>query len=293
MHVPSKQIVDAENNRVYATFFYVDLAFPAARPMASYMENDRLLAVSRIARFGGSLVDGGTFLLPPGLARSVQPELHTLEDAISAGIPAVHLSNLFVQQFNGAEWLKKSRPANAGFRNVRELAEAPPSYAAVKTAEKAGRFDLPDSSYLPLTGNVDSSDYKLIAERDVNGVGLVYFANYPVFLDICEREALVRAMRRIPEELCNRRTLLRRRSAYLNNASWKDTLRIETQVWIKNPFPAQGPAPEMGPIRLFSNQRMYRQSDSRLMMVSTAEKLIFGTAAEELPFFSELEALIA
>jgi hypothetical protein len=64
-------------------------------------------------------------------------------------------------------------------------------------------------------------------------------------------------------------------------------------VWIKNPFAAQGPAPEMGPIRLFSNQRMYRQSDSRLMMVSTAEKLIFGTAAEELPFFSELEALIA
>jgi hypothetical protein len=104
---------------------------------------------------------------------------------------------------------------------------------------------------------------------------------------------LLGAARRVPEELLNRRTPLRRRSAYLNNASWKDTLRIETEVWIKNPFAAQGPAPEMEPVRLFSNQRMYRKSDGRLMMVSTAEKLIFGAAAEDLPFFSGLETLTA
>ena len=106
-------------------------------------------------------------------------------------------------------------------------------------------------------------------------------------------ETILRATRRIPEELCNRRTPLRRKSAYLNNASWKDTLRVETQVWVQNPFAAQGPAPEMEPIRLFSNQRMYRKSDGRLMMVSTAEKLIFGTAAEDLPFFSGLQTLTA
>jgi probable biosynthetic protein (TIGR04098 family) len=291
MRVPSKQIIDEENNRVYATFFYVDLAFPEANPMASYKENDRLQVVSRIARFGGSLVDGATVLLPQGARAGAQPEIHGLQEAIAAGIPAAHLSNLFVQQFNGAEWLKKSRPANPGFQNVRELPVAPESYAAVKTAEKAGHFYLPDSSYVPLTEDAVCVDYKLIAERDVNGVGLVYFANYPVFLDICERETLLRGSRPIPEELCNRRTPLRRKSAYLNNASWKDTLRIETKVWIKNPFAGQGPAPEMEPIRLFSNQRMYRKSDGRLMMVSTAEKLIFGAAAEDLSFFAGLEAL--
>jgi probable biosynthetic protein (TIGR04098 family) len=189
--------------------------------------------------------------------------------------------------------LKKSRPANAGFQNVRELTQAPESYAAVKTAEKAGYFSLPDASYVRLTESTVCVDYKLIAERDVNGVGLIYFANYPVFLDICERETLLGLERQIPEVHLNRRTPVRRKSAYLNNASWRDTLRIETEVWIKNPFAAQGPAPEMEPVRLFSNQRMYRKSDGRLMMVSTAEKLIFGAAAEDLPFFSSLEALTA
>jgi hypothetical protein len=62
---------------------------------------------------------------------------------------------------------------------------------------------------------------------------------------------------------------------------------------MRNPFATPKPAPEMDPIRLFSNQRMYRKSDGRLMMVSTAEKLIFGAPAEELPFFSELDGLTA
>ena len=83
---------------------------------------------------------------------------------------------------------------------------------------------------------------------------------------------------------------LRRKSAYLNNASWKDTLRIETRVWMQNPFALQTEAPELAPIRLFSNQKMYRKSDGRLMMVSTAEKLIFGKAAEDLEFFSGLRS---
>ncbi len=210
--------------------------------------------------------------------------------ALAVGVPAVRLSNIFVRQFSGVEWLKKSRPANSGFENIRELAVAPDSYLAVKTAEKDGYFSLPNDTFVPMTEAAVLKSYKLIPERDVNGVGLVYFANYPIFLDICERETLVSAGLPMSEELCNRRTILRRRSGYLNNASWKDTVSVETRLWVGNPFAAQHGAPEMAPVRIFSNQRMYRQSDGKLMMVSTAEKLLFGAAMEELPFFEKLRA---
>jgi probable biosynthetic protein (TIGR04098 family) len=280
--------LDAEGNRLYATFFYVDLRFPESAPMASLAENDRVEVVSRIARFGGSMLDGVTWLLPLDGSGPV-PALESAESAVAAGIPSVRLSNIFVRQFGGAEWLKKSRPANPGFETIRELAAPPDCSVAVKDAEKNGHFELPGPGYVPLISGETSTDYKLIPERDVNGAGLVYFANYPVFLDICEREALKSAELPISEELCARRTVVRRRSAYLNNASWKDGVTVFTSAWVQNPFAMQHSAPEMAAVKLFTNQRMYRKSDGRLMMVSTAEKMLFSTAMEQLPFFDRLE----
>jgi hypothetical protein len=105
---------------------------------------------------------------------------------------------------------------------------------------------------------------------------------------MCERDALRNADLSLSEEQCNRRTLIRRRSAYLNNASWTDTICVRTRVWIQSPFLTGHAAPEMAPVRLFSNQRMYRTSDGRIMMVSTAEKLLFGTSMEDLAFFGAL-----
>jgi hypothetical protein len=134
-------------------------------------------------------------------------------------------------------------------------------------------------------------EYRLVVDRDFSSTGLVYFANYPVFLDICEREALAAARLPLTEEMVNRRTLVRRRSAYLNNASSRDTLVVEVEPWVENPFAANHPAPEVAPIRLFVNYRMYRKSDARLMMVSTAEKLIYGVPLSEASFFPELPAL--
>jgi hypothetical protein len=81
---------------------------------------------------------------------------------------------------------------------------------------------------------------------------------------------------------------VRRQSAYLNNASWKDVITIETRIWIQSPFLAGAPTPEMAPVRLFTCQRMRRNSDGRLMMVSTSEKILFGCQMGELSFFPDL-----
>jgi probable biosynthetic protein (TIGR04098 family) len=289
MGIPTRQIVDEVGERLYATFFYVEMAFPPERPMASFGENDHLRAVSSIARYGTSMVDGVSYLMPGDHAVGDDPPFAGVQDAVAAGIPAVRLSNIFVKQFAGAEWLKKGRPAHPGFVRIPSMAQAPDSYAIVKRVEKAGHFGRPASAWIPMTNGPVRREYRLIPDRDLNGAGLVYFANYPMFLDICERDVLLTANLALSEALVDRRTLVYRRSAYLNNASSRETLLVDVEPWLELSHPGVNEsAANAQPFIVHINCRMYRRSDDRLMMVSTAQKVIAGASMEDLPFARHL-----
>ncbi len=75
-------------------------------------------------------------------------------------------------------------------------------------------------------------------------------------------------------DLIDQRTVVHRRSAYLNNASSRDTLRIEIEPWLR--------ATDDG-LHLHVNARMFRQSDQRLMMVSTVRKIVPASAVADWP----------
>jgi probable biosynthetic protein (TIGR04098 family) len=288
--VPSKLFADDKGQRLYPSFFYVEMAFPNDRPMASYGENDSIKVASSLKRFGGSMLDGFCYLLPTDYTEDKELPFAGIDEAVAAGVPAIRLSNIFVEQHRGAEWLRTARPFNPGFQQITELAIAPESYVRMKTVEKGDYLSSPGNAYVPLTEGPVKTEYRLVVDRDFSSTGLVYFANYPMFLDICEREALAGARFRLPEELLNRRTIVRRQSAYLNNATPQETLIVEIEPWLENPVMANHPAPEVAPIRLFLNYRMRRKSDGKLMMVSSAEKMIFGVPFQELPFCHELIA---
>jgi probable biosynthetic protein (TIGR04098 family) len=289
--VPSKLFADDEGRRLYPSFFYVEVAFPPHSPMAAYGENDRLKIGSTLRRYGGSMLDGHCYLLPSDYTERDAPPFDSTASAVEAGVPAARLSNIFVEQYNGSEWLRTARPANPGFKTIPELSPAPESYLAMKRAEKGDPLASPGGAYVPMTDGPVRVEYRLVVDRDFSSTGLVYFANYPVFLDICEREVLGAARLPLTEGMLDRRTLVGRRSAYLNNASARDTLVVEVEPWLEDPFAANHPAPEVAPVRLFVNYRMYRKSDARLMMVSTAEKLLSGVPLSETSFFSELPSL--
>ena len=286
--VPSRDIVDDRGERLYATFFYVEVAFPPDRPMAAFGENDRFRVVSTIARYGTSMVDGVSYLIPvDGAARPASGALgapfSSMREAVAAGVPAVRLSNIFVRQFGGAEWLKKGRPAHPRFAEIPALPEPPDSYVLTKQAEQDGHFGPAGAGWIPMTDGPVERDYRLIPDRDLNGAGLVYFANYPMFLDICEREVLLAAPWPFSEALVDRRTVIRRQSAYLNNASASDTLRIELEPWVRVGRAPGTPRPDSMDIHLHVNCRMHRRSDNRLMMVSTVRKVVRAATLDEIP----------
>ncbi len=280
--VPSRDIADEDGHRLYATFFFVDLAFPPERPMASFGENERLRVESSLCRFGESMLDGIALLVPSGAAEPGSAARASIDVALAAGLPAVRMSNIFVRQFAGAGWLKKSRPAHPAFARIRELATPPDSLALAKQAEKDGSFELRRGPLVPLSPAPVRVEYALVPDRDLNGAGLVYFAHYPVFADIAEREVLRRTTPALPEEFIDRRTVVRRRAAYLNNAASNDRLEIHVQPFLE--LPSAGPvALEATPPRLVTHTRISRLSDGRAMYVATAEKVVSGRLLEDWP----------
>ena len=280
--VPSRDVRDEDDQRLYPTFFFVDLWFPEARHTATFQENDLLAATCTVQRFGSSMLDGLAYLCPPHVATDVA-QLPEPSAWVASGYPVARLSNIFVKQFGGAEWLKKSRPANPGFEKLPEVQVPPESSSLVKTAQNEGTFERPPASYVPLTDGA-RVDYDLVPDRDLNGAGLVYFANYPVFVDICERQVLKQGRFALTDSQIDCRSLVRRRSAYLNNASASDRLTLEYAIWIENPILAGHPEPMAAPVKLLVNTRMRRQSDGREMLVSTARKILTRTTFGDLPF---------
>ena len=280
--IPSRQLVDDAGNRLYPAFFYVELRFPKTRPMSSFGENDTLMVMDTVRRYGGSVLDGTVYLIPPeSLSLAARP-LSNIEEALGRGIPAVRMSNAFVMKFDGAEWLKRSRPKDGILDNIAELPGPPDSLETSKSVQAGARLSAPVDGYFALHQTETPYTYPIQPDRDVNGVGLLYFANYPLFLDLAERHAL--QTESWPDSLINTRSLFNRRIVYLNNAAWHDSLDIRTRCWVKG-------SPELDPegggrLYLITDQRIFRKSDGRMMCVGWSEKAVTGS-------IDDLRAIVA
>jgi acyl carrier protein len=290
--LPSRQLVDETCDRLYATFYYLQMRFPRQTPMASYGENDRVTIVNTLSSYGNSVMDGYSFLYPASWPREKKIPLKNGKQAEEMGIPYIRSSNIFVKMLQGASWLKKSRPAHPGVDNIPKIAEVPDSYALIKRASDEGRFGPPPENFSSITPETLQVEYQIEPDRDLNGVGLLYFANYCMIQDIAERRLLPdKPMIPIRHDLLDARTVVYRESAYLANAHQSDAIFVSIDAWLENPFLSGHPAPEMAPIRIFMNYQMTRRSDGRKMLVSSAEKVVFGKTLGEAGLLEPLRKL--
>jgi probable biosynthetic protein (TIGR04098 family) len=245
---------DAEGHAVYASFYFVELdGFPEAG-LGLYGPGDELEIVSTLERFGRSMLDGWHYLYRAGtLPAELPPELPPA--------PRVRLSNVLVREGRGTDDLRITVPENARIDDVPASSVEPDSYRRIKQARQRGRFDDGPPDATPLWEGPRTVSYPINADRDVNGVGLVYFANYVAFMDFAERSALEAAGSHTPEALDGRRTR-RRRIGFYGNALKHDVLLVDVEA-----FQAPGR-------RLILHHRIRRQGDGRLIAVSSAEKVL-------------------
>jgi probable biosynthetic protein (TIGR04098 family) len=253
----ASRLRDADGLEVYASIYFVDLIADPERGLAAHGPDDHLEVVGSLGRFGRSMLDGRHRLFPAGTLPAELPS--PLPPA-----PEVRLSFVLVALRTGNDDLRISTPANASIEAVPALAEEPDSYRIIKAARGAGRFAPPPAGALPLWSGAYTTTVAINRDRDLNGVGMLYFVNYVAFLDAAEREALERAAGLAPERLDGRVTV-RRRMGYYGNALPGERLAIEVEAWGLD-------APVNRRLQIVT--RVRRVSDGRLINVATAERLL-------------------
>lgn len=156
LNTQSSAIRDGVGDRLYATF--VRVRMNADRPFSSFTENERLDIDARIARYGA-----GVFV---SQATAMGAETTITADIVSS----------FSKRGEASEntQLLKGQPLIPPGCSIPEL-ERSPDLLAGHRARRAGM----------VTDALFSCEYTLQPYHDLNGVGLLYFAAYPVISDLC------------------------------------------------------------------------------------------------------------
>ncbi len=165
----SKELVNDTDDRLYATF--VRIKYTIHKNLNSFKENDDLELNSEISRFGNSMYFSNM---------SLKSE--------SAVVNSNLMTTFTLRNKDDNTKLAKSEPDVAENTIPKELSF--PSFGAEyrqlrKDILKEFTFSEETFSVPEISKSIFESSYDLIPYHDLNGVGLLYFAAYPIINDIC------------------------------------------------------------------------------------------------------------
>jgi probable biosynthetic protein (TIGR04098 family) len=248
--VPTALIRDDADARLYATFFFLEINYSPDHPLAAHGENEVVEFVTDLTHYGKVYLDGR----------------HRLASNPSLWIRS---SNVFIYQERGPSKLSMSIPANMSFDAIPELETQPDSLTLCRQARPTGAFLQAEPDDVEVFEGEREYVYQLDEDRDMNGAGLVYFANFVTFLDRAERGVLAQLPHPIPTELLDARSTYRRRIGYYGNAQASDRLHIFVKARMRAiPSSAGGRLLDMG-----FDYRMRRESDDKEVLISSSRKV--------------------
>ena len=168
LNTKSFDLKDDLDNRLYATF--VRITIQSSVPMNQFKENETLKIEGEINRYGNSMYFSNIIL-------------KSNESIINANL----MTSFSIRNESDNTKLVKSQP-NGVKNSIEEFDMNPPfsnEYRLIKKNElneiKIGnvKFKIDDDF-------IFESKYKINPFYDLNGVGLLYFASYPIISDVCE-----------------------------------------------------------------------------------------------------------
>jgi probable biosynthetic protein (TIGR04098 family) len=231
--------------------------------------------IGDLAACGRNVLDGRFALYRAGDARAGAwgaPDESSRARFVAAGIPVVRLSNIFVTRDVGPDRLRIGQPANADFSRIPDGEAAADGHERNRRARETGRFwDPPPGAR---ASPAVTAEQAIDPDRDVNGVGLVYFGNFPAFFHVAERHALAALPAGGPgPALAARRGTLRRRIGLFANARADDRLRLRAEcAVVPEPVGAGTPARPHGLV--WFTVHVERCSDGRSIALTTAERVV-------------------
>lgn len=208
----------ASGAEIYATFYFIEEDLPAGTPLSTFRVDDELRFVVALRAFKNLAMDGRIlFDEARRLPRTAQP--------IAAGRhPFIRLASIFTERSAGNRRLKIAAPVDADFSGLTPLPDRDNAFHLTRAAEQSGELGLIGEEWARRSAHPAETRHTVDPDRDTNGAGLLYFANYAVVINIAEREALNGAGR----------DLRKRRLAYYGNAEPDEVLRITADVFGRN-----------------------------------------------------------
>jgi probable biosynthetic protein (TIGR04098 family) len=249
---PLSSLRSPAGEEVYATFYFVETTFPEEAPIDGFRLDDRLDVTLRLRAFKGMAVEGDvTFdhAPPRGGGRGVP-------------IPRVRFASIFITPSAGNSALRVVAPVDADFSGLPPLPLAENPHHITKAAEERGTLGLLGPEWEPVVGGTLDQRREIDPDRDSNGAGLVYFANYVVFMNGAERAAMREAG--LTESEILTRVVRTRRIAYYGNAGLSGDL-VTRVVLLRSSRRAR----ELG-----FRYAIHRAEDGALICLSEAVKIL-------------------
>ncbi|GEM_PF-21983 len=222
----------AEGQPAYLSFYYYRVRGGKLIHPHGLTFGDELQVNSRVFHFGGQAVLTLHRLAPAGLNLLDAP----LDPVEVYELP--HPDCMYAENFN--RWISRSDPdSNRGLAEIvppdfafADLPRLPNEYSPrtlVGRARHAGGFCSPPPEGFTMAGPGHTFEYALDAARDINGVGLVYFASYFSIFDT----ALLRLWRSLgrSDEQFLRRRIVDQKMGYFGNADPGAVFSINVRRW--------------------------------------------------------------
>jgi probable biosynthetic protein (TIGR04098 family) len=246
---PLSTLVTRSGSAVYAAFYFIEGIFPDEAPIESFGLDDTLRFSVALRAFKSLTIEGQLHFNRVG---AMSPERG---DAVRH--PYLRFANIFITPQATNRELKIVAPVGADLSAWPTLPNDENPYHLTRAARDSGTLGLFDRDWSQ-SGEPFDHSYVIDGDRDTNGAGLVYFANYITFAEAGERAwALATGAAR-------HRSVRHRRTAYFGNAEPGDRLRIRTL-----PFALAGRDDRMG-----ARITIEREEDRRLICISEVIKAI-------------------
>jgi len=197
---------------LWAIYRLTRYRIPDAAPLESFRLDDTVRFTVALRSFKNMTIEGRLEFDRP--ERLADPDRES---------PSILFANIFITPEKGNSRLRVAPPAQADFANLPPLPNDENPFQITRAAEESGSLGVIDGTWQS-AGSYDHR-YAIDVDRDTNGAGLVYFANYVAFMETAERLAL-RSLGIDAKE----RSLRWRRIAYYGNADVDDTITVRVEV---------------------------------------------------------------
>jgi probable biosynthetic protein (TIGR04098 family) len=225
--VPLSSLRTAEGGPVYATFYYIEERIPDRAPLESYCLDDTLRFEVSLRGYKDIVVEG----------EIVFDRVERMAAAEQGGVPYIRFANVFITPEKGNSRLRIAPPVHTDLSKLPILPNRENPYHLTRAASEGGSLGVLGDAWA-VAGSYDYR-YGIDVDRDTNGAGLVYFANYISFMDAAERLGLESLP---PNDFSKERTARRsvrwRRVAYYGNVDVVDSIVVRVDI-LRNPADLQ------------------------------------------------------